>query len=53
MDLGRFITGTLIGTTIGVAGAAYMLTSDREKRKLMRQGKQMLNKATHTLEQMF
>ncbi len=52
MDLGRFMTGALIGGTIGMAGAAYLMASDREKKKLMRQSRQMFNKASRTMQHM-
>ena len=44
MDLGKLMTGLLIGGTIGAAGAMYAFTSDRERRVMMRQGRRMMNK---------
>lgn len=44
MDMGKLVTGLVIGGTIGAAGAMFAFTSDRERRLMMRQGKRMVNK---------
>lgn len=44
MDLGRVMTGMVIGSTIGAAGAMYAFTSSRERKRMMKHGRRMMNK---------
>lgn len=46
MYMNKFITGAVIGGTLSAAGVAYALTSNREKKMLMKRGKKMFNKVT-------
>jgi gas vesicle protein len=52
MDLGKVMTGLVIGGTIGAAGAMYAFTSDRERKLMMRQGKRMVNKTVNRINDM-
>lgn len=45
MDLGKFTTGIIIGGGIGLASAMYAMTSDKDRKKMIRQGKRMVNKS--------
>ena len=49
MDFGKLVTGLVIGGTLGAAGAMYAFTSDRERKLMMRQGKRMINKTVHKM----
>lgn len=45
MNRGRFTIGAVIGTSIGIMGAVYALTNDRQRRRLMRRSKRVLNQS--------
>lgn len=44
MYMNKFITGAVIGSALSAAGVAYALTSNRDKKLLMKRGKRMMNK---------
>lgn len=44
MDFGKFMSGLIVGGVLTLLGIAYSVTSDRERQRMMRQGKRMLNR---------
>lgn len=44
MDLGRMMTGVVIGGLLGATGAMFAFTSDRERKLMMRQSRRMMNR---------
>ena len=50
--MNKIATSLIIGSVIGIAGAGYMSSSNSTKRKMMKKGKKVVNKAGQALEDM-
>lgn len=42
MYMNKFITGAVVGSTLGALGAMYVLSSEREKKALMKKEKRFV-----------
>ncbi|MHC1747610.1 MAG: hypothetical protein AB9856_04365 [Cellulosilyticaceae bacterium] len=50
MYMNKFITGAVVGGTIGAIGAMYALTSEKEKKMLMRREKDLVRTLSRKLD---
>jgi len=49
MHVSRFITGAILGGTIGAVGTMYAFTSERERKIMMRQSRRMMNRTVNKI----
>ncbi|MGL6173295.1 MAG: hypothetical protein ACRC1P_01615 [Cellulosilyticaceae bacterium] len=50
MYMNRFVTGAVVGGTLGVLGAAYVLATNSQKKELVKKGRQMIDMTNHKLK---
>lgn len=48
--MNKIATGLVVGGLLGMAGAGYMASTNTTKKKIMRKGKKVMNKAEHALD---
>lgn len=50
--MNKFTTGMILGGLMAVAGAEYVMMNSSAKKKMMKKGKKVLNKAEDMIEDM-
>ena len=48
--MGKFSTGIIVGSMIGAVGIGMMMNDKMTKRKMIKTGKRMLNKAENAID---
>lgn len=52
MFMNRFLTGAVIGGTLGALGVAYALSSNMQRKKAFNRGKQLIDMTNHRIHEM-
>lgn len=52
MFMNRFLTGAVIGGTLGALGVAYALSNSMQKKQLLNRGKQLIDVTNHKIHEM-